>query len=165
MQRCREPAGGATEVKPRPHIYDVFINHRGPDVKLTFATRLAEALRGAGFHPFLDAKSIRQGRHVFNSIDEALSGACVHVAIFSKRYAESKYCLGELWNMLQTRNIILPVFYGVSPEHLRRIDSGPFAEGFRKHESRGRHDEIEKWKEALRDISNRRGYRKEEFSG
>jgi hypothetical protein len=163
MQQGCGAAGGA-EVKPLPHIYDVFINHRGPDVKLTFAARLAEALCGAGFHPFLDAKSIKQGRPVFKSIDEALSGACVHVAIFSKRYAESVYCLEELWGMLQTKNVILPVFYDVNPEHLRCIDSGPFAEGFRKHESRGKHEEIKKWKEALREIANRRGYRKQDFA-
>jgi len=147
------------------HKYDVFVNHRGPDVKLTFAADLTDALCQAGFHPFLDAKSIGQGRHVFDSIAEALSGACVHVAIFSKRYAESKYCLEELTSMVQSNHIVLPVFYNVKPEDLRWIDKGPFAEGFRKHRKRRRQEKIKLWKEALWDVSERRGFRIDEFDG
>ncbi|KAG0605802.1 hypothetical protein M758_9G088700 [Ceratodon purpureus] len=158
---AREAAAG----EPSLHKYDVFINHRGPDVKLTFAAHLTDALCRAGFFPFLDAKSIRQGHHVFKSIDEALSGACIHVAIFSKRYAESKYCLQELCDMLQSEKIIIPVFYDVKPEHLRYIEGGPYAKGFHKHRSRGRHKDIQKWKDALFQVSERRGFRKDEVKG
>jgi hypothetical protein len=154
---------GAAECKP--HQYDVFINHRGPDVKKTFVAHLNAALRRDGYRPFLDAKSIRQGRHVFNSIDRALKGACVHVAIFSKRYAESKYCLNELCDMLNSNHVILPVFYGVNPEDLRWIDNGPFKEGFQKHVQRGRREEIQKWKAALRKVADYRGFRLDEVNG
>jgi hypothetical protein len=102
------PSIDAAECKP--HQYDVFINHRGPDVKKSFVAHLNAALRRDGYRPFLDAKSIGQGRHVFNSIDRALKGACIHVAIFSERYAESKYCLNELCDMLNSNHVILPVF-------------------------------------------------------
>ncbi|KAG0575948.1 hypothetical protein KC19_5G042800 [Ceratodon purpureus] len=145
--------------------YDVFINHRGPDVKVTFAAHLDEALCNAGFYPFLDAKSVGQGRHVFNSIDEALSDACVHVAIFSKRYAESKYCLQELWDMLQTKKVILPVFYDVQPKDLKDIDHGPYAKAFQKHWRSGKVEESKKWRKALREIADRRGFRRDEFAG
>ena len=145
--------------------YDVFINHRGPDVKQGFAACLSDALSRAGFYPFLDAKSIQQGHHVFQRIEEAISDASVHVAIFSERYAESKYCLQELHDMVRTQKVIIPVFYNVKPEHLRWIESGPYAHGFRKHRNRGRHDEILKWREALAHVSERRGFRKDEFNG
>jgi hypothetical protein len=154
---------GAAECKP--HQYDVFINHRGPDVKKAFVAHLNGALKRDGFRPFLDAKSIGQGRHVFNSIDKALKGACVHVAVFSKRYAESKYCLNELCDMLKSDQVILPVFYGVNPEDLRNIDGGPFKEGFRKHVKRGRIEEIRRWKEALRKVADHRGFRLDEVNG
>jgi hypothetical protein len=154
---------GAAECKP--HQYDVFINHRGPDVKKAFVGHLNGALRRDGFRPFLDAKSIGQGRHVFISIDTALKGACVHVAVFSKRYAESKYCLNELCDMLRSDQVILPVFYGVNPEDLRWIDNGPFKDGFRKHLQRGRSEEILKWKEALRKVADHRGFRLDEVNG
>lgn len=150
---------------PKLHKYDVFINHRGPDVKLTFAAHLEEALCNAGFHPFLDAKSIGQGRHVFNSIDEALSDACVHVAIFSRRYAESKYCLQELCDMLQTQKVILPVFYDVQPKDLKDVDQGPYAPAFQKHRKCRKVEEMKQWRKALREVADHRGFTKDEFAG
>ena len=152
-------------IRPKPHEYDVFINHRGPDVKNTFVAHLDAALRRNGFRPFLDAKDIGKGRHVFKSIDKALNDACVHVAIFSKRYAESKYCLNELCDMLKSGKDILPVFYDVKPEELRRIENGSFKEGFIKHVKRGRLEEIERWKKALMEISDYRGIRLDEVNG
>ncbi|KAG0627724.1 hypothetical protein M758_2G223400 [Ceratodon purpureus] len=149
--------------------YDVFVNHRGPDVKLTFAAHLNDALRRAGFRPFLDAKSIREGSHVFKSIDEGLNVANVHVAIFSKGYAESKYCLEELCAMLQShrecQKVIIPVFYDVNPEDLRYVERGPYAKGFRKHQSRNPQKDIQKWKDALIQVAEFRGFRKDEVSG
>lgn len=147
------------------HKYDVFLNHRGCDTKKGIVAHLNGALRKAGFHPFLDAKSIGQGKHVFKSIDEALSGACVHVAIFSKRYAESKYCLNELSDMLQSKRVILPVFYDIEPEDLRQPHKGPFAKAFRKHYKRGRHKDIKRWEGALLEVASRRGFRPIEVNG
>ena len=157
------PLIGATESKA--HQYDVFINHRGPDVKRTFVAHLDAALRRNGFRPFLDAKEIEKGRHVFNSIDKALKDACVHVAIFSKGYAESKYCLNELCDMLKSGKDILPIFYHVKPEDLRWIENGPFKEGFEKHIKRGRVEEVEKWQKALLQIVDYRGFRLDEVNG
>ncbi|CAK9224471.1 unnamed protein product [Sphagnum troendelagicum] len=148
-----------------PWRYDVFLNHRGPDVKDTFVAHLNDALCAAGFHPFLDAKSLIKGKHPYNSINEALSGVGVHVAIFSKGYAESKYCLDELHDMLESGKLILPVFYGVEVEHLRRPYDGPFAAGLRKHKKRGRHQDVERWETALAKVADLQGFRLAEFNG
>jgi hypothetical protein len=147
------------------HTYDVFLNHRGPDVKTKFVAHLYDALCTAGFHPFLDAKSLIKGQHAFNSINEALSGVRVHIAVFSKGYAESKYCLNELCDMLESGKDILPVFYDVEPEHLRRPHHGPFAAAFRKHLKRGRKDDIKRWEEALLKVANITGFRLNEVNG
>ncbi|CAK9200268.1 unnamed protein product [Sphagnum troendelagicum] len=147
------------------HTYDVFLNHRGPDVKTTFVAHLYDALCIAGFHPFLDAKSLIKGQHAFNSINEALSGVRVHIAVFSKGYAKSKYCLNELCDMLESGKDILPIFYDVEPEHLRRPHHGPFAAAFRKHLKRGRKDNIKRWEEALLKVANITGFRLNEVNG
>ena len=60
-------------MESKPHQCDVFINHRGPDVKKSFVAHLDVALRRDGFRLFLDAKGFGQGRHVFNTIDKALN--------------------------------------------------------------------------------------------
>jgi hypothetical protein len=145
--------------------YDVFLNHRGPDVKHTFVAHLYDALCAAGFHPFLDAKSLIKGQHAYKSINEALSGVGVHVAIFSKRYAESKYCLDELHDMLESGKLILPVFYGVEVEHLCRPYDGPFAAGLRRHKRLGRHQDVERWETALVKVADLQGFRLAEFNG
>jgi hypothetical protein len=138
--------------------YDVFLNHRGPDVKDTFVAHLNDALCAAGFHPFLDAKSLIKGEHAYKSINEALSGVGVHVAIFSKGYAESKYCLDELHDMLESGKLILPVFYGVEVEHLCRPYDGPFAAGLRQHKRRGRHQDVERWKLLWQKLLTSKGF-------
>ncbi len=145
--------------------YDVFLNHRGPDVKHTFVAHLNDALCAAGFHPFLDATSLIKGQPAYKSINEALSGVGVHVAIFSKGYAESRYCLDELHDMLESGKLILPVFYGVEVEHLCRPYDGPFAAALRKHKRLGRHQDVERWETALAKVADLQGFRLAEFNG
>lgn len=143
--------------------YDVFLNHRGPDTKKTFVKNLNRALRREGREPFLDAKSLVQGEHAFNSINEALAGVRVHIAVFSPGYAESKYCLNELCDMLESRRPLIPVFYNVEPENLRRTDVGPFSEAFRRHLEKGRDADVCRWKVALKRASEIMGFRLSEF--
>ncbi|KAG0622261.1 hypothetical protein M758_3G084900 [Ceratodon purpureus] len=144
--------------------FDVFLNHRGPDVKATFVAHLEEALRCAGFRPFLDARSLMNGNPALQSIDQALDMANVHVAVVSKRYAESKYCLTELVAMMRSGKPVIPVFYGVEPVDLRWVENGPFAEAFEKHKSRGRTEtKMQEWRDALQALSEITGFRSADY--
>jgi hypothetical protein len=145
--------------------YDVFINHRGPDVKKTFVAHLCAALISYGIRFFLDAKDIRYAEPIFEEIDKALKGARVHVAIFSKGYAESKNCLEELCAMLKSKQRIIPVFYDVEAEILRRPEYGPYKEVFEKHRRCGMTENIPIWKEALQQVANFRAFRMDEVNG
>ncbi|CAM6077767.1 unnamed protein product, partial [Sphagnum tenellum] len=113
-------------------MFDVFLNHRGPDVKHIFVAHLHEALKEAGCRPFLDKVDLEKGQPGQKKIYEALGCASVHVAIFSKHYADSKWCLNELRAMLKSGKVIIPVFYHVSPDFLRCKPHGPYTEAFRK---------------------------------
>ncbi|KAG0582756.1 hypothetical protein KC19_3G083300 [Ceratodon purpureus] len=145
--------------------FDVFLNHRGPDVKATFVAHLEEALRCAGFRPFLDAWSLMKGNPALQSIDQALDMANVHVAVVSKRYAESKYCLTELVAVMRSGKPVIPVFYDVEPVDLRWVENGPFAEAFEKHKSRGRTDstKLQEWRDALQALSEITGFRSADY--
>ncbi len=46
-----------------PGRFDVFLNHRGPDVKGGFASHLHQALQEAGCRPFLDKPALKKGEH------------------------------------------------------------------------------------------------------
>jgi hypothetical protein len=85
--------------------------------------------------------------------------------VFSKGYADSKYCLNELCDMLESGKDIIPIFYDVEPEHLRRPHHGPFAAAFQKHLKRGRKDDIKRWEEALLKVANITGFRLNEVNG
>ncbi|KAG0607731.1 hypothetical protein M758_8G050400 [Ceratodon purpureus] len=129
--------------------YDVFLNHRGPDVKAGFISHLDEALRTAGLNPFLDKESLRKGHSAFSSINDALQVAKIHVAVVSKGYAESKYCLTELVAMMRSGKPVIPVFYDVEPVDLRWVENGPFAKAFEKHKLNRTPKQVEEWRDAL----------------
>ncbi|KAG0563627.1 hypothetical protein KC19_8G046500 [Ceratodon purpureus] len=147
--------------------YDVFLNHRGPDVKAGFVAHLNEALREAGLNPFLDKASLRKGDPAFRSINDALEVAKVHVAVVSKGYAESKYCLTELVDMLRSGKPVIPVYYEVEPAHLRWVENGPFKEAFEKHKSKRLPEQVKEWSDALRKLADITGfcYRPSDYKG
>ncbi|KAG0583595.1 hypothetical protein KC19_3G148200 [Ceratodon purpureus] len=154
MNDCEASTSGAVTEN-----FDVFLNHRGPDVKVTFVAHLEDALRCAGFRPFLDARSLMKGNPALKSIDQALDAAKVHVAVVSKRYAESKYCLNELVAMMRSGKPVIPVFYDVEPVDLRWVENGPFAEAFLKHKSKGRtQKKLQEWTDALRALADITGF-------
>ena len=103
------------------NYYDVFINHRGPDVKKTFATDLYHALTKHGLRVFLDIEELLEGDKLNSQIESAIRTTAVQIAIFSPGYALSSWCLNELlymFGMLERGSTILPVFYNVKPSDL-----------------------------------------------
>eukprot|EP01018_Ginkgo_biloba_P006297 Gb_36072 [translate_table: standard] len=147
--------------------YDVFINHRGPDVKNTLADTLYEFLKSAGVRAFLDREELQRGEVLNNTIMDAISNASVHIAILSKRYCESSWCLDELCDMLKTGAMIIPVYFDVSPDDCRFIEKGNFAEAFRIHHLKGRYgsDTLERWKKALEKIAGHPGKKLDDYNG
>jgi hypothetical protein len=110
----------------RHRRYDVFINHRGVDTKRTVARLLYERLRDGGVTSFLDNMSMRPGDHLEESIFDAVRECGVAVAIFSKHYCDSDYCLRELAALVEARKTIIPVFYDVEPSDLVLLNSGEY---------------------------------------
>uniref|UniRef100_A0A7N0REH6 TIR domain-containing protein n=1 Tax=Kalanchoe fedtschenkoi TaxID=63787 RepID=A0A7N0REH6_KALFE len=99
---------------------DVFINHRGIDTKRSVAGLLWSHLRvTAGLNPFLDSKSMRPGDRLYDEINTAINESKLGVAVFSRRYCESYFCMHELTLMMQARKRLLPIFVDVKPSELR----------------------------------------------
>jgi len=70
---------------------------------------------------------MQEGEPITPQIKRAIRTASVHIAIFSKGYADSTWCLDELLDMLDTvksGSAILPVFYNVQPSDLRWTRGG-----------------------------------------
>jgi len=160
-------ASSSTAASPKK-LYHVFINHRGPDVKKTFASHLYHRLSSpyVGLRVFLDQPELRVGDKFPDQIKEAIKTASVHVAIFSKAYAESVWCLNELLYMFESGAPIIPVFYDVEPAQLRDKDE-VYAKALHILESKKTTDSqtmeekprqssttIHKWKEALSRVAD-----------
>eukprot|EP01018_Ginkgo_biloba_P022617 Gb_35111 [translate_table: standard] len=149
------------------HIYDVFINHRGPDVKKTLALSIYQILQHKGLRVFLDSEEFRYGDDLPARIQDAIRTATIHIAIFSPNYAQSPWCLAELSFMLKTGAKIIPVFYQVVPSDIRYIQSGAYAYAFAQHEKKARYhsQKLDEWKEALHRVSFRYGLGLNNFDG
>eukprot|EP01018_Ginkgo_biloba_P023674 Gb_26622 [translate_table: standard] len=134
--------------------FDVFINHRGVDVKDSLASHIYDLLQSRGVRAFLDREELRTGEEFPDAITEAIKSSLVHIAIFSPHYAESDWCLRELALMLKTPNAtIIPVFYNVTPGELR-WEKGAFAKAFGKHYRRYSREMVDEWSAALHEVSN-----------
>ncbi|XP_059064017.1 disease resistance protein RUN1 isoform X2 [Cryptomeria japonica] len=137
--------------------YDVFINHRGIDVKRTMASTIYHTLSNIGYQVFLDEEKLQLGDYLPVAIEEAVRKALLHIAIFSKNYAQSPWCLAELALILETGTKIIPVFYYVQPDDLRWAvkGKGKYAHSFFQHELKGRYtfEQLQRWKMALHKAS------------
>ncbi|XP_057867119.2 TMV resistance protein N isoform X2 [Cryptomeria japonica] len=133
--------------------YDVFINHRGPDVKHTLAATLYHTLSVMGLRVFLDSQELQLGEYLPKEIEEAMHSASLHIAILSKTYAQSPWCLAELSYMLKTGTQIIPIFYHLQPGQVRH-GKGMYADAFSQHIKKGRYssEKIQEWKKAVEDV-------------
>ncbi|XP_059077647.1 TMV resistance protein N-like isoform X2 [Cryptomeria japonica] len=138
--------------------YHVFINHRGPDVKKTLASLIFHALDTHGLRVFLDEEELQVGDSLTPAFRSAIRSAVVHIAIFSKAYAQSPWCLDELLWMLgsdYTSAKIIPIFYDIEPSELRHVENGAYATAFEEHRKKQRYtdDQVESWINALKKVS------------
>lgn len=114
------PGATSTAINTSSYEFQVFLNHRGDDTKKGFTSHLYSSLRSRGIRAFLDKEEMQVGDELTPQIKAAIKTASVHVAIFSEHYGDSKWCLDELVLMVESRAIIIPVFFeNVKPYHLR----------------------------------------------
>ncbi|CAN0854752.1 Disease resistance protein L6 [Linum grandiflorum] len=143
--------------------YEVFLNFRGPDTRDNFTDILYRFLSHSKIHTFRDDDELRKGEGIWPNLVKAIGQSKISVIIFSPRYAESKWCLKELAEIIEHRkrekgHIILPVFYKVDPGDVRN-QTGPYRSAFQQHK-RNKFDEetIQNWKAALNEVGSLKGW-------
>ncbi|CAN6702776.1 unnamed protein product [Malus baccata var. baccata] len=140
--------------------YEVFLSFRGEDTRNTFTDHLNIAFRKAGINTFIDYQ-LRRGEDIQRELDREIEGSKIAVVVFSKRYAESRWCLKELSKIMRCREeqvgkIVYPIFYDVDPSQVRK-QSGSFGEAFPKHERDEDPNEVKQWREDLKACANLSG--------
>ena len=108
--------------------WHVFLNHRGfdetegTDDKREFVGFLHERLGQLGFQAFMDEKSLCVPQHAWETILAAIRSCKIAIAVFSKSYGRSRWCLEELAEMAERCKSghlkIIPIFLGGSFEEV-----------------------------------------------
>ncbi|KAJ4977423.1 hypothetical protein NE237_002529 [Protea cynaroides] len=140
--------------------YDIFLSFRGEDIRNNFISFLHKALKDAGLNVFFDSENLWTGEAIGPTLQRAIEGSKISIPIFSSGYADSKWCLWELAQIVQchrTNNqLVLPIFFHVDPSHVRN-QTGSFEKIFHEHEKEFKPDIIKSWKDALGVVGNLKG--------
>ncbi|XP_028952503.1 disease resistance protein RUN1 [Malus domestica] len=131
--------------------YDVFLSFRG-DTRRNLTDYLALTLEKEGFHVFLDENTLTRGDPITPALQQAIKDSRLAAIIFSRGYAESRWCLEELVEILACKEtmglMVLPIFYDIDPTHVRHQTSD-FEEAFLRLQQRFP-DKVQIWKDALK---------------
>ncbi|XP_021806792.1 TMV resistance protein N-like [Prunus avium] len=145
-------------------MYDVFLSFRGEDTRNSFTGHLYMALREAGINAFFDDNELSREEYITAKLVTAIQGSRISVIVFSRRYAESSWCLDELVKIMECRTTlgqtVMPIFYDIDPSDVRE-QRGSFAQAFEKHEENlllGRDNKVVRWRAALIEAANLSGW-------
>nr|VDD04187.1 unnamed protein product [Brassica rapa] len=141
--------------------FDVFVSFRGKDTRNTFTSYLLQSLHRKGIDAFFDGK-LRRGKDISVLFDR-IEQSKMSIIVFSENYANSTWCLEELWKIMQCReksgHVVLPIFYKVRKSDVEN-QTGSFRTPFQnpKASFKGREHKVAAWKEALKTASNILGH-------
>ncbi|XP_019088676.1 PREDICTED: disease resistance protein LAZ5-like isoform X3 [Camelina sativa] len=146
---------------PSKRQFDVFVSFRGADTRNTFTSYLLESLHRKGIDAFFDGKLLR-GKDISVLFDR-IEQSKMSIVVFSENYANSTWCLEELWKIMQCRDKfghgVIPIFYKVKKSDVEN-QKGSFEAPFLspKEFFKGDGLKLGAWKEALRTASNILGF-------
>ena len=159
-----DDASSSSNAITRPsQKYAVFLSFSGKDTRKGFLSHLYAALDGKGIKTYIDDESLERGNEIANSLVQAIQESEASIILFSENYASSWWCLDELVQILQCRErngqIVVPVFYGVEPTHVRKQE-GAFGEAFSRLKERfkNREEKVNTWRMALSKAADLSGW-------
>ncbi|KAL0737164.1 hypothetical protein Bca4012_013374 [Brassica carinata] len=145
----------------------VFINFRGSELRRSFIAFLEPAMREANINVFIDELEL-MGTDLENLLVR-IEESKVALAIFSRDYTSSVWCLDELVKIKeckdQGRLKVIPIFYKLEPSVVKYLQ-GSFGDNFRNLKRNHQHEPVktQKWEEALTSITQTIGMRLPEQS-
>lgn len=129
--------------------FDVFISFRGIDTRRTFVSHLLLSLFRKRISTFKHEKEIPGNQPPSSQVLQAIEESKIAIAVISKNYAASTWCLDELAEIIDCKEkgslVVVPVFYEVDPSDvIRQVDDlGDHGDGDNKLEK------VKRWRDAL----------------
>ncbi|KFK24294.1 hypothetical protein AALP_AAs63547U000200 [Arabis alpina] len=104
---------------------------------------------------------ITRGESIGPELFRAIEGSKVVIVLLSKNYASSKWCLGELVEIMKCREelgqTVMVIFYKVDPSDVKNL-TGDFGEVFRKTCAGKTKKAIGRWRQTLAKVGTIAGY-------
>ncbi|XP_068325912.1 toll/interleukin-1 receptor-like protein [Pyrus communis] len=91
-----DPSSVSSPSSSKQWKHDVFLSFRGEDTRRTFTDNLYWTLKDNKVNVFIDENELPRGENITDELVKAIRRSRMSVVIFSKRYAESRWCLEEL---------------------------------------------------------------------
>lgn len=145
--------------------YEVFVSFRGEDLRSGFASHLFRALKGADLLYYRDSDQGERGLEVKPMLIDAIHHAKVALVLLSTNYADSRWCLDELVEIMKCHNNykqgyghrVFPIFYHVEPTDVR-AKRGFFGDGYQRCVQKNGNQKDMEWSEALDQVGNLSGW-------
>ena len=142
----------------------MFLNFRGKDTRGSFTDHLYWALNRCNIETFRDDEGLRKGEEIAPELLQAIEESKIAVIVFSKNYADSKWCLDELVKIMSCKEEreqkVIPIFYHVDPSEVRN-QREIYKEAFTRHEENAdeeKRGKIRRWKTAMKEAGKLAGY-------
>lgn len=135
----------------------VFINFRGDELRNNFICHLEVALKNDKINYYIDTKAVRSEdlEILFTEIEKSK----IALAVFSKRYSESNWCLDELVKIMQRvdekKLRVIPIFFNVKVDDVEQ-QTGEFGQNLHGGVRREK-DNMPQWEKALRSVPTKMG--------
>ncbi|XP_048133612.1 disease resistance protein L6-like isoform X2 [Rhodamnia argentea] len=142
--------------------YQVFLSFRGPDTRNGFTDFLYRDLENVGFRVFRDDEELRVGDVIGESLLCAINSSIIYIPIFSVTYADSKWCLRELANIVENvsksegQKRVLPIFFHIEPEDVK-LKTPLYSDALSRHAMKFP-DEVQAWRAALEEVGKIKGW-------
>jgi len=149
--------------KVQSYRYDVFISFRGADTRNSFVDHLYAHLTRKGIFAFKDDERLERGEPLSPQLLQAIKNSRISIVVFSKRYAQSTWCLEEMAIIAKYRKIfkrtVFPVFYDIDPSDVRK-QGGVYQNAFGLLKNKFKHDrkKLARWMRAMTELAELVGW-------
>ena len=156
VQRAQLPHALVSSA-PEEQARDVFVSHRGPDVKKKLVSHVVSRLRRVSLSVFVDY-DIEKGCVSWPTILAHLRGAKCVLLLLTPGFEESPWCLEELRVMAERREVVLPVFIDREPGKVNEGCLRRASIKFRPNQPDAQVSIAQQWRSALQSLSGVSGW-------